>query len=77
MHKLIRRSYQKTGCKISLQEKIGFVTFLKKNPKINLKTSEITSLSRAATSFNRKNVNDFFFKNLKQVKEKFRFEPKL
>lgn len=47
--------------------------YLKRHPKISVRTPEATSLSRA-TSFNKANVG-VFFNNMSAVLEKYKFEP--
>ncbi|KAF2895236.1 hypothetical protein ILUMI_10941 [Ignelater luminosus] len=58
------------GSPIKWLERTGFVMI---RHTLLLRTSEQTSFNRAI-SFNNHNVN-LFFKNLKEVKEKFRFSP--
>ena len=59
-----------------LKEVVGvewFRLFMKRHPHLAVRTPEGTSLSRA-TSFNKKNVSDFF-DNLHVVLDKYKFEP--
>lgn len=48
-----------------------FAAFLKRNPRLSIRTPEATSLGRA-TSFNKKNVTNFFYK-LNNVLERYSF----
>lgn len=50
-----------------------FKNFMKRNPRLSIRTPEATSLSRA-TSFNKTNVQDFFGK-LTDVMDKYKFSP--
>lgn len=50
-----------------------FKNFMKRNPRLSLRTPEATSLSRA-TSFNKNNVEEFFTK-LTNVMDKYQFTP--
>ncbi|XP_045469070.1 MFS-type transporter clz9-like [Harmonia axyridis] len=49
-----------------------FRGFMRRNSELSLRIPEATSLSRS-TSFNKKNVADFF-ENLRNVREKYKFE---